>query len=72
MKAKNNSIYAIAIIASALVWGLVIVGCSISLKGTACYEQINVILFGGAGSHLLVVYPLLINHKKSSKRNARS
>ena len=69
MKRKKNSIYAITIIASAIVWGLVIVACSASLKGTACYEQISLILFGGAASHLIVVYPLLIKRIKSSKEN---
>ena len=65
MKSKKNSTYAISIITSAIVWGLVIVGCSLSLKGTDCYEDISVILFGGAASHLFVVFPLLINRFKS-------
>lgn len=67
MKNKKNSVYAVLIIASAIVWGLVILGCSISLKGTGCYEQISSILFGGAASHLILVYPLLINRLKRSK-----
>ena len=61
MRTKKNSSYAISIIASALVWGLVIVGCSVSLNGTGCYKRIRAILFGGAASPLIVVYPLLIN-----------
>ena len=69
MKTKKNSVYAVSIITSAIVWGLVIVGCSVSLKGTGCYEQISALLFGGAISHLIVVYPLLINRLKSSKEN---
>ena len=69
MKANKSSINGISIIASAIIWGLVIVGSSVSLKGTDCYEQISVILFGGAASHLIVVYPLLIKRIKSSKKN---
>jgi hypothetical protein len=69
MKNRKNSVYAISILASALVWGLVIVGCSFSLKGTGCYEQISVLLFGGAASHLIVVYPLLIQRLKNSNEN---
>jgi len=66
MKNRKNSVFAISIIASAIVWGLVIVGCSASLKETGCYEQISAILFGGAASHLIVIYPLLIYRTKNS------
>ena len=69
MKTKKNSVYAISIITSSIVWGLVIVGSSLSLKGTACYERISSILFGGAVFHLIVVYPLLINLLKKSKEH---
>lgn len=69
MKTKKNNIYAISIITSSIVWGLVMVGCSLSLKGTGCYEGISTILFGGATSHLIVVFPLLINRLKSYKEN---
>lgn len=69
MKAKNHGAFAFSIISSAIVWGLVIVGCSVSLKGTGCYEQISVLLFGGAISHLLVVFPILINRLKHSKKD---
>jgi len=69
MKTKKSSVYAISITTSSIVWGLVIVGCSLSLKGTGCYERISTILFGGAISHLIVVYPLLINRLKRTKEN---
>ena len=69
MKIKRNSVYAVSILTSAIVWGLVIVGCSVSLKGTDCYERISALLFGGAASHLIVVYPLLINRLRSSEEN---
>jgi len=44
------------IIASAVIWGLVIIGCSLRLKGTACYDEISTILVGGAGAHLLFIW----------------
>ena len=44
------------IIASAVIWGLVILGCSARLKGTACYDEISTILAGGAGAHLLFIW----------------
>lgn len=69
MKTKKNSVYAISIITSSIVWGLVIVGSSLSLKGTGCYERISAILFGGAVFHLIVIYPLLINLLKNSKEH---
>ncbi len=43
---KKRSIGSI-IIASAIIWGAVLIGCSFSLKGTDCYEEIYLILFGG-------------------------
>ena len=69
MKTKKNSVYAISILTSAIIWGLVIVGCSLSLKATGCYERISAILFGGAVSHIIVVFPLLINRLKESNEN---
>lgn len=66
MKTRKNNVFAISILTSAIVWGLVIVGCSISLKETGCYEHISAILFGGAAAHIIVVFPLLINRLKSS------
>jgi len=66
MKTRRNKVFAISIIVSAIVWGLVMVGCSVSLKGTGCYEHISFILFGGAASHIIVVFPLLINRLKRS------
>ena len=66
MKTRKKNVFAISILTSAIVWGLVIVGCSVSLRETGCYEQISSILYGGAASHLFVVFPLLINRLKSS------
>ncbi len=43
------------IIASAIIWGAVIVGCSLKLKGTDCYDEISIILFGGVFLHILLL-----------------
>ncbi len=55
---KKNA-YAAIIIASALIWALVIIGCSLKLKGTTCYEEINGILIGGVLSHILLFGALI-------------
>ena len=53
------------IIASAIVWGAVIVGCSLKLKGTPYYEEISPILFAGVIIHFILIWaPLGIQFKK--------
>ncbi len=53
------------IIASAIVWGAVIVGCSLKLKGTPYYEEISPILFSGVIIHfILICVPLGIQFKR--------
>ena len=42
-------------IASAIIWGAVIIGCSLKLKGTGAYEEIQNILFGGVITHLILI-----------------
>lgn len=39
------------IIASAIVWGAVIIGCAFVLKGTPYKEDVNRILYGGVIFH---------------------
>jgi len=54
------------IIGSALIWGAVMVGCSLKLKGTSCYEDIYLILTLGAAFHLLFIWgPLVSLFKKN-------
>lgn len=62
MKKSSIGFY---IIASALVWGAVIIGCSLKLKGTSCYDQISNILIGGSAIHLIVIWPLVGNLLKN-------
>jgi len=47
---------AAAIIVNSCIWGLVIIACSLALKGTEAFKEIQTILVGGAGASLLVVY----------------
>lgn len=42
-------------IASALIWGAVIIGCSWKLKGTGGYDEIQLILYGGVITHLILI-----------------
>jgi hypothetical protein len=62
-KKKSIGFY---IIASAIIWGAVIFGCSLKLKGTECYDEISYILASGAIFHLLFLWgPLAIQFKKT-------
>ena len=42
-------------IASAIIWGAVIIGCSWKIKGTECYDQIQNILAGGTFAHIILI-----------------
>jgi len=69
MDVKSKSIGAFTI-ASAIIWGAVILGCSFALKGTECYGKIQNILVGGVLSHIILIWgPLavLFNKAKENK-----
>ncbi len=51
------------IIINSIIWGLVLIGCSLALRGTGAYEKIWLILAGGAVASLL----LLGGFEKKSK-----
>lgn len=55
MNKKFRTIGAL-IIASAIIWGAVLVGSASALKGTECYSEIQNILFGGLVSHLILIW----------------
>ncbi|MCD4729133.1 MAG: hypothetical protein K8R74_00925 [Bacteroidales bacterium] len=55
------------IIASAIIWGAVIVGCSYKLKGTECYEAISNILFAGVIMHFLLIWAPLGSQLRKKK-----
>ena len=42
-------------IANAIIWGIVLLGCAYALKGTGAYQDIQLILGGGAALSLIVV-----------------
>ena len=46
----------VIIIGSAIIWGAVIIGCSLKLKGTAYYEEISPVLIGGMITHLILIW----------------
>jgi len=64
---KKNKI-GYLIIASAVVWGAVIVGSSFKLRGTECYDAISQILFGGMIIHLIFIWgPLVAEFRRIEK-----
>lgn len=67
MPQKKESI-GMFIIASAIIWGAAVVGCALKLRGTECFQEISLILTGGAVIHLfLVMAPLAIRFGKRNK-----
>jgi hypothetical protein len=67
MKNRNNILGAY-ILGSAIVWGATLIGIALKLRNTDCYEQISLILIGGAAIHLIFIWgPLAAQLKKHSK-----
>ncbi len=56
----------ILIIVNACIWGLVMITCSLALKGTGAYGEIQGILAGGAGGTMLLI--LFGTRKPSEKK----
>jgi hypothetical protein len=57
------------VIASAIIWGAVIVGCALKLRGTECYQSIDMILFAGMFTHLILIWgPLAALFVKKDKK----
>ena len=63
----NKSKIGYLIIASAIVWGSVIIGCAFVLKGTPYKEEVNRILCGGVIFHFLFVWNPLEKYFKKDK-----
>ncbi|MFC2151494.1 hypothetical protein ACFLSE_03125 [Bacteroidota bacterium] len=58
------------IIASAIIWGAVIIGCSLKLRGTTYYQEISPVLIGGMLTHLFFIWgPLVSQFKKKTNTN---
>ena len=69
MKKKNIGY---SIISSAIIWGAVMVGCALKLKGTHYYAEISPILIGGAGIHLLFIWGPLAGMLKKKDNNQKT
>jgi hypothetical protein len=62
------------LIANAIIWGAVIIGCSFKLKGTGAYEEIQNILAAGAGISLFFILAgvVLPDGKKKKAADAKA
>jgi len=58
----NKSKVGYFIIASAVTWGAVMIGCALKLKGTPYYDAISPMLIGGSVIHLLFIWGPLAAH----------
>lgn len=67
----KNSVLGIFIIASAIIFGLLLLMCSIKLKGTDCYQTISTILSMGFVAHLLFIWGPLTAIVKRQKRKMK-
>ena len=65
----NKSKIGYWIIASAIVWGAVILGCSLKLKGTPCYDEISSILIAGSSFHLIFIWGSLVTLFRKNKKD---
>ncbi|UCE19315.1 MAG: hypothetical protein JSV84_02915 [Gemmatimonadota bacterium] len=45
----------LVVIVNAVIWGVVLIACSLALKGTGAFSKIQHILGGGAAASLLIV-----------------
>jgi hypothetical protein len=59
------------IIASAIVWGAVIIGCAMVLKGTPYKEDVTYILYAGTVIHLIFIWGTLATQLKELKKNTK-
>ena len=65
---KEKKTIGLFVIASAIIWGVVLIGCSLKLKGTGCFDEIAYILSAGAGIHLLFIWGPLGSQLKKIKK----
>ncbi|MGD2033980.1 MAG: hypothetical protein PVF73_02915 [Bacteroidales bacterium] len=64
---KNNRI-AFSILASALVWGAVLVASSVILKGTPYRSQMFNVILGGIAFHMLFIWGPLGNRLRKTEQ----
>ncbi len=63
----KTKIFATLIIASAIIWAAVIIGSSMTLKGTECYSSIQNILVGGTLAHFAIIIAVFAWSKKKER-----
>ena len=67
---KISILIGAGMLGSAVIWGAVIIGCSLKLSGTECYDKISNALIMGASFHLLLIWiPLAAQLKKLYKKD---
>jgi len=67
---KKIKTFGAFIIASAVIWGAIILACSFALRGTGCYDEIQNILVGGFIAHLILIWgplSIIFKNKKDTK-----
>ncbi len=52
---RPTAVITVVILVNACIWGFTIIMSSKTLSGTGAYDQIQIILVGGAAASLLVV-----------------
>jgi hypothetical protein len=60
---------AILIIANALIWGAVLLACAIALQDTGSFQEIQVILGGGA---VVSMFVIAVSGKQEKRHEAKS
>ena len=60
----------VVIIASAIIWGVIIIACASTLKDTPFKDRVTHILIGGFIAHLILVWaPIMTGIKKLNESN---
>ena len=73
-KGKFATVIGSGIIGTAIIWGAVIIGCSLKLKGTGGYDEIQNILALGTIMNIIIwggVSGGLFSMNKSESENAK-
>ncbi len=60
------------IIASAIVWGVVLIACGSVLSGTEYKQEVTNILIGGASFHILFIWAPMSNKFRKKKEESES
>jgi hypothetical protein len=70
---KSHLPIAAGLFGSSIIWGAVIVGCSLKLKGTDCYADIQTALFLGVFFHWIFIWgPLAAMLKREKEKQSKS